>query len=300
MYASLLYCSLPKKITSLPKILTMFRFARKIVIPIGVILLSGTMSLGAVTDSNSQQDAKDPVLPGADVQEKTGKIIPEDITLLDEKGVRIRFSDLMNSELPVILTPVYYNCPNLCNLTLNGLLRAVNRETSFRLGKHYRIISFSINPEEKYNLAGLKKNNYLAKLEGFTEPEKHWRFMTAEAATIARLTQAIGFEYFKDKKDFVHPAVLVMLSPKGKITRYLYGVDYAETDFRLAILEAAEGKTGSFADKMILSCYSFDPVKRKYSLVAWKVMRIGSGVFGGMLVILLAFLWFREKRKHKV
>lgn len=264
-----------------------------------LILLPG-QSVYAVTDPNASPQSKDATLPGADIKEKTGKFIPEDITLLDEKGVRVRFSDLMNSDLPVILTPVYYNCPNLCNLTLNGLMRAVNRESTYRLGKHYRIISFSINPEEKYNLAGLKKNNYLAKLEGFTEPEKHWRFMTAEAATIARLTQAVGFEYFKDKKDFVHPAVLVMLSPKGKITRYLYGVDYAETDFRLAILEAAEGKTGSFADKMILSCYSFDPVKRKYSLVAWKVMRIGSGVFGGMLVILLAFLWFREKRKQRV
>lgn len=227
----------------------------------------------------------------------------------DEAGKSVTLGELSDGKTPVILAPVYYNCPHLCTLTLNGLLQAIEANKRHKLGRDYRIITYSFNPEEKHQLAELKQKNYLRKLaavseENLPEYQKYWRFLTGDVKNIAGISQAMGFKYLKEastnpKKqdvDYVHPAIIVALTPELKISRYLYGVEYSETDFRMALLEAAEGKVSpTIGDRLMLTCYSFDPVKRKYSLVAWRVMRLGAIAVGILLAGFLAVLWYRER-----
>lgn len=232
------------------------------------------------------------------------------LSLTDETGKTVRLVDIVDKQRPIIFAPVYYNCPHLCTLTLNGLLAAIEREGRHKLGKDYQIIAYSFHPDEKSGLARAKQGTYLRKLSFVTDanlPEynRHWRFLTGSNEQIAAISQAIGFKYVKETStnprktdnEYVHPAVLVVTTPDLKISRYLYGVEYSATDYRLALLEAAEGKVSkTMGDRLMLTCYSFDPVKRKYGLVAWRVMRLG-GILTGLIVVgLLAVLWYRERR----
>lgn len=233
-------------------------------------------------------------------------------TFFDEKGKPIQLKELADGKRPIILTPVYYNCPHLCTLTLNGLLEAIQQNKRYDLGKDYLIVSYSFNPEENYNLAIVKQRNYLRKLPKVTdqnlpEYQNYWRFLTGDVKNIAGISQAIGFKYLKEastnlkKKDseYVHPAVLVILTPDMKIARYLYGVNYPDVDYRMALLEAAAGKSSkTIGDRLMLTCFSFDPIKRKYTLVAWRIMRLGAIGLGLILAGFVAYLWFREKRKR--
>ena len=233
-------------------------------------------------------------------------------SFFDEAGKPVTLKQLADGKRPIVLAPVYYNCPHLCTLTLNGLLQAIETNKRHTLGKDYLIVAYSFNPDEKHQLAELKQKNYLRKLAVVTEqnlPEYqyYWRFLTGDVKNIAGISQAMGFKYLKEtstnpkKKDpeYVHPAILVVLTPDLRISRYLYGVEYQETDFRLALLEAAEGRVSkTIGDRLMLTCYSFDPVKRKYSLVAWRVMRLGAIAAAILLAGFLAVLWYRERRKR--
>ena len=237
------------------------------------------------------------------------------LTFVDENGKTVKLADIVDRRHPVIIAPVYYNCPHLCTLTLNGLLKAIESQTRHKLGKDYQIIAYSFNPEEKPGLAKSKQGNYLRKLSfvndtNLREYEGRWHFLTGSAQQIADISRAIGFRYLKEsstnprkaESEYVHPAVLLVTTPDLKVSRYLYGVEYSETDMRLPLLEAADGKVSkTIGDRLMLTCYSFDPVKRKYSLVAWRVMRLGGILTGIVVVGLLAVLWYRERsRRQKI
>ncbi|MCX7632453.1 MAG: SCO family protein [Turneriella sp.] len=242
------------------------------------------------------------------VEEKLGADLSH-FRFYDEEGSEVTLRQLADARRPVILAPVYYNCPHLCTLTLNGLLQAIETNKRHQVGRDYLVVAYSFNPEEKPPLAKLKQQNYLRKLSlvndsNLDEFRKTWRFFTADTATIAGISQAMGFRYLKvvstvpQKQDpeYVHPAILVFLTPELKISRYLYGVEYSDVDFRMALLEAAQGKiTPTLGDRLMLTCYSFDPVKRKYSLVAWRVMRLGAIAVAVVLAIFLGLLWYRER-----
>jgi len=275
------------------------------------ILFVSTVALSADLPPADDTLAKKPPPLEVKVEENISADL-SGMTLTDESDKVVKLQDLVDRKRPVILTPVYYNCPHLCTLTLNGLMQAIERADRHKLGKDYQIISYSFHPEEKPGLAKAKQGNYLRKLSFVTDanlPEyaQHWRFMTGSIPQIAAISTAIGFKYLKETStnprktdsEYVHPAVILVLTPDLKISRYLYGVDYSEIDFRLALLEASEGKVRrTLGDQVMLTCYSFDPVKRKYSLVAWRVMRLG-GILTGIIVVgLLAVLWYRERRKR--
>jgi protein SCO1/2 len=277
------------------------------------LILALVIALPVFADNPPADDtiAKTPPPLEVTVEEKLGGDI-SGLSLTDETGKTIKLSQLADARRPVILAPVYYNCPHLCTLTLNGLLQAIEKESRYQIGRDYLVVAYSFHPDEKPQLAKVKQANYLRKLKAVTDanlPEYslHWRFLTGSVENIAAVSKAIGFKYLKEtstnpKKtdaEYVHPAVLVVTTPDFKISRYLYGVDHGETDFRMALLEAADGKISkTIGDRLLLTCYSFDPVKRKYSLVAWRVMRLG-GILTGILVVgLLAMLWYRERHKR--
>ncbi len=243
--------------------------------------------------------------PGVEIQEKLGLGLPSGVVFVSDKKEKVTVDDLMALNKTMIITPVYYTCPNLCNLVLNGLMNAIVREKGLKLGRDYVIVSFSINPEETPDVAAAKKANYIKKIVEqrsdlkAEELDAAWYFLTGPQDSIASLASALGFYYIKEGNDFLHRAAIMMVSKEGVISRYLYGIEFNPNDFKLGLLETSRGEIGSVTDQLVMFCFSYDPVKKKYSLVAWRVMRIAS-VFGAVLTLgLLGFFWYRESKKSK-
>lgn len=234
--------------------------------------------------------AEDSTLPSqVGVDEKLGTVIPLDLSFLDEYGKPVTLRSLVNK--PTIFTLVYYRCPGICSPLLNGVVSVIDK-MDLEPGKDYNIVTISFNPKEDYIMASEKKANYLNGLKKKI-PAESWRFLTGDSASIAKITDAIGFRYQKQGEDFIHGAVITAVSPKGQIARYLYGTDFLPLDLKLAITEASEGRTGPTINKLLKLCFSYDPDARKYVL---NVTRIAGG---GILLILVGFVLMLTLKKKK-
>jgi protein SCO1/2 len=238
-----------------------------------------------------------PALREIGYDQKLGQSVPLDIALTDEEGRRVRLGDFLGKK-PVVLTLVYYECPMLCTLTLNGLASALS-VLSFDVGREFDVVTVSFDPRETPELARAKKRAYLSryKREG---AEAGWHFLTGDAAEIARLTQAVGFRYVWDDetKQFAHPSGVVTLTPEGKISHYLFGVEYAPKDLRLSLVEASERRIGSAVDAVLLYCYQYDPVRGRYGAVAMRILRAGAVVTLACLVGFIGIMLRRERRQQ--
>jgi protein SCO1/2 len=206
--------------------------------------------------------------------QKLGETIPADIVLRDEQGRPVRFGDL-TGDRPVVLTLVYYECPMLCTLTLNGLMSALEM-LSYTPGREFDLVTVSFDAREGPELAAAKKKAYLDEY-GRPGAEAGWRFLTGDEEQIRRLTRAVGFRYAWDEetRQFAHPAGVMVLTPDGVIARYLYGVEYAPRDLRFGIIEAGERKIATPLDRVALLCYRYDPMTGKYGLLTLRLIRAG-------------------------
>jgi protein SCO1/2 len=262
---------------------------------VAVVLLSVSLSQAQAIKEN------DANLEQIDVEEKLGDTIPLDLTFTDDRGEDITLGKYFNKGKPVVLILGYYTCPMLCNLVMNGL-SDVLRDIPWRPGYEFQIVSVSIDPTETDLVASAKKENYIKSI-GKPGISNGWDFLTGPAENSKKLADAVGFKYFyvEDRDQYAHPAVLVILSPDGKITRYLYGIEFVERDFKLAITEASEGKVGSTIDKLILYCYHYDAEEGSYTLFAENVMRLGGIATVILLAVFFFFLFLHERRKkHKI
>lgn len=235
------------------------------------------------------------------VVENLGERVPRDLVFTDENGKRVTLGDYLGDGKPVIIAPVYYKCAMLCSLTLNGIVGALRQQT-WKLGKEYRVVTVSFDPAEKPKLAAEKQRGYLALLG--LHPEEHghdWPFLTGDKENIDALTKALGFKFRWDdvNKTWDHTAAIMALSPDGKITRYLYGVQYPPNDVRLSLFEAADGKVGTTLERALLRCYAYDTSTKSYRVFAVTFVRIGALSVLGMLVILLTLLWRRDLRRTR-
>ena len=236
-------------------------------------------------------------LRGIDVEEHLNKIIPLDFEFIDEHGDSVTLEKYFNKGKPVVLIMGYYSCPMLCSLVMNGVSETA-KEIPLKLGVDYQIVSVSIDTVETDLLASAKKKNYLKQI-GVSEDSDGWMFLTGDGSQSRGLADAIGFKYYydEDKKQYAHPAVLTILTEDGKISRYLYGIEYESRDFRMAILEASQGKVGNTIDRIILYCYHYDPQAGGYVIFAGNVMRLGGTFTLAILAIFLGILWYRDRRK---
>jgi protein SCO1/2 len=233
------------------------------------------------------------------IDEKLGSYIPLDLTFRNEQGNPVKLRDFFQGGKPVILTLNYFECPLLCTYVLNGVLDVVNKLDSLSLGRDFRIVTVSFNPSETPELARKKAANYLKELKNVQPSQRDWHFLTGDKENISGLTRALGFRYKKDGDQFAHPSVIAILTPQGEVSRYFYGIQYQPKDLRLALLEASSGRIGSskVLNQILLYCYHFDPVGRKYALQALNVVKAG-GVMTLLFVgIFLAYFWRREKKR---
>jgi len=217
------------------------------------------------------------------IEEKLGQIISLDTVFNDESGNRISLRQLINK--PTILAPVYYSCPDVCSFLLYNLARALNQLSS-EPGKEYQVLAVSFDETEKPPLALEKKRLYLKMIEK-PFPEEAWRFLTGEEENIRKLTEAIGFRFKREGKTFQHPILMVILSPGGKITRYMYGTDVLPFDLKMALLEASEGRIGPTVSKVLRFCFSYDPKGRKYVFNTLKVTGIVTLAFALSFILFL-------------
>jgi len=206
------------------------------------------------------------------LDQKLDAQIPLDVQFRDEQGAAVTLRRFFGRR-PVILTLVYYQCPMLCTLVLNGVLNSA-KAMSFEIGKEYEIVSVSIDPTETPLLAESKRTMY-AGLYGRPGAMTGWHFLTGEEAAIRQLAGAVGFRYVYDKtsEQYGHAAGFMVLTPEGRVSRYFYGIEYLPRDLRLALVEASGGKVGTPVDQILLACFHYDPMTGKYGLVISRVVR---------------------------
>lgn len=259
------------------------------------LINSAALILFALASLSAQVNSLPAELQGVGVDEKLGGQIDLDLQFTAENGYQVPLRNYFKSGKPVILNLVYYRCPMLCSLVLNAQTSAL-RDVAWTAGDEFEIVTVSIDPEEMFNLAAAKKKWYL---EQYRRPAQDgWHFMTDYQGNSKRLADQVGFRYRWDAKteQWAHAAVVMVLTPDGRVSRYLYGLQYKPRDVRLALTEASEGKLGSFGDKLLLFCYHYDPLAKSYVPFAMNLMKAG-GVFTILVFgIFLTVLWRKERQ----
>jgi protein SCO1/2 len=244
------------------------------------------------------------------------------LAFTDSEGKPVTIGDYFKSGKPVILTMNYSDCPMLCSLQLNQFVKTL-RDMRWMIGNEFEILTVSLDPNEKPERAAATKARYVkdyakagdkakdAVAIGTVTPDTidrereasatmGWHFLVGENDNVRALADSVGFgyAYSETRKEYLHVAAMMLLSPKGVVSRYMYGLQHSPETLRLSLVEASEGKSGSTLDKVILYCFHYDATAGSYVMVATNVMRIGGGVFVVCFAAFLAVLWLRERRKR--
>lgn len=256
-------------------------FIRKALISLGLAAMLAVPGVVSAQSPLPQQapgepsSAKPGLLSRIGIDQRLHQKVPLDLEFVDETGKTVKLGDYMGKR-PVLLALVYYECPMLCTQVLNGVTGAL-KVLSFDVGKEFDVVAVSINPREGPGLAAGKKQAYLERY-GRPETADGWHFLTGREENIRALATAVGFRYEYDEeiKQYAHGAGVELLTPKGVIARYFYGIEYSPRDLRLGIIEASEEKIGSPIDSVMLLCYHYDPTTGKYGATALTMVRIGA------------------------
>ena len=233
-------------------------------------------------------------LEGVGVDEKIGQQIDLNLTFVADNGYPVPLSQYFHQGKPVILNLVYYSCPMLCNLVLNGQASSL-RDIPWTPGNEFEIVTISIDPRETFSLAQKKRELYR---ESYGRPAPGWHFLTDTDGHAKQLAEQVGFHYKWDERteQYAHAAAIMVLTPQGKVSRYLYGIKFPTRDLRLALMEASESKLGStLSDRLLLFCFHYDPHTQSYVLFATNFMRAG----GVMVVLAIGFVLLRYWRKER-
>ena len=257
-----------------------------------LILLAFTAPAAAAHDLTPDQ------LRTVRFDQQLGQALPLDLQFTDENGTPVTLEQFFGQR-PVILTLNYFHCQNLCPLELEGLISGLNG-VSFSPGTDFNLVTVSIDPREGPADATTTKAQAL---RGYDRPQdaNGWHVLTGSQASIDELTDAVGFHYLYDPQqdDFAHPAGVVVLTPDGQVSRYLFGLDFSANDLRLALLEAGQGKVGSLLDRALLVCYHFDPLTGRYTPLALNIIHVGGAAGALAIFTFLGMLWRAELRRPR-
>jgi protein SCO1/2 len=239
-----------------------------------------------------------PVPKEVGFDQNIGQTLPLDAVFRDESGKSVHLGDYFAGK-PVVLSLAYFSCPMLCGLSLQGLSSSL-RGMNLGIGKDFDVVTVSFDPTETPQMARAKKDQALIRY-GHLDAAPAWHFLTGDKASIDRLTAAAGFRYTWDAvaKQYAHPTGIVVVTPEGKIARYLFGIEYASKDLRLSLVEASQGHLGSVVDQLLLLCYHYDPATGRYGPMAMNMLRIGGVVTMLAVIGMVAFFLVRERQSRK-
>jgi len=235
-------------------------------------------------------------LKGVGIEDRLGSQVDLGLTFRNEEGEEVQLGSYFNKGKPVLLTLVYYECPMLCNLLFRGFVDGI-KKLQWSVGKDYQIVTLSIDPREGSDLAQAKKENTL---EGYGRQgsETGWAFLTGSEKQIKALASQVGFgyRYEKEQDEYAHGAAIFVLTPGGKLSRTLYGIQFSPQDLKLGLLEASEGKIGTILDQFVMMCFRYDPDSKGYSLYAFKLVQLGGAVTVVVLGLYLIVFWRRQRK----
>jgi len=266
---------------------------RTIVLSLLTIVTMIDSSAWAQVSRNQQE----PALQRIGFDQNLDAQLPLDAHFTNDRGEHVTLGSMIE-ERPVILAPVYYNCPMLCGLIINGLLTSM-KEVAFNAGEHYDVVVMSFDPRETAELAAANKQVFLEQY-GRQNVEHGIHFLVGEEEQIKRVTETIGFQYewIPEIEDFGHASGVVLVTPEGRTSRYFYGIMYPARDMRLGLIEAADNKIGNAVDRLLLFCYHYDPATGAYGLLIHRVINLAA-VTTATILGLFVFIMIRAEKKRK-
>ena len=227
------------------------------------------------------------------IEERLDEYVPLDIMVINEQNETTNLGALIDK--PTIINLVYYRCPGICSPLMEGLADVMGK-LDLELGKDYQVLTISFDPRESIELAHRKKNNYLNLMTNPEPAREHWKFFVSDSMNIARLTSAVGFRYKRTGNDYLHAATIVIVSPDGKITRYLNGTYFLPFEVTMALTEASKGISAPTVNRILQFCFAYDPVGQKYVL---SMTRVALPIITLTAVIIVIILVARTSRKKK-
>ena len=270
---------------------------RKLFFSAGAALLWGATALAAPQGATDDYVDSQDVIRNVNIEQNLGAQLPMDARFRDHTGREITLGDAITDK-PVVFALVYYECPMLCSLVLNDLLRCL-RALPIDVSKDFDVVAISIDPGETPELASGKRDTYVEhyRREG---TEDGWKFLVGEQESIDAVADAVGFRYEYDaaRDEYAHAAAIQIVTPDGVLSRYFYGLEYPSRDVRFALVEAADGEIGNLVDAALLFCYQYDPVTGKYGLVIMNVVRLAGGATVVLLAGFVLTMLFRERKKR--
>ncbi len=285
-------------------LVTRTRWSRRLRLAAQALMLSCALSAGAqavpvdpstVKDRTEQQPER---LRDVHLIEKLGDSIPLALQFTRSDGKQLSLGDLVDGTRPTILTFNYSDCPMLCSLQLNGLVAGL-KQIKRTPGEDFQIITISIDPKETLERATETKNRYIRQL-GRPRAAEGWHFLTGPEERTRAVADSVGFGYTfnEERKEWLHTAAAIVLTPDGKVARYLYGIEYHPETLDLSVVEASEGKIGGAVEQLLLYCFHYDETEGRYAPAAMNIMRLGAGGVAVVLGIFLAMYWRRERRQR--
>jgi protein SCO1/2 len=226
------------------------------------------------------------------IVENLGDTIPLDLSFNNENTAAVTLRQLINK--PTILMFVYFDCPNLCSPLMDGVAEVISK-LDLTLGKDYQVITISFNTKDTPEKAKEKKVNFVQKIS--KENQKYWSYLTGSQENISAVTNAAGYKYKSQGLDFAHPSTILILSPSGKITRYLYGLTYLPFDVKMAIIEAEKGIARPTSSKVLEYCFAYNPGSKTYTLQITRIVGILM-LFIVAVVLLLVIIQSKKKTKN--
>lgn len=278
------------------------RTGRKAFVAAVALVLAWAAAAPPTALAHAPADPRDEILKEIGVDERLGAQVPPDAVFRDQEGRTVRIGDFFGNG-PLVVTLNYFTCPMLCPLTLQNLLGTARALRGVSLDRDFRIVTLSIDPDDGVETAAARAAEVHAMMEGTPDPAARWAFLAGDPASIEAVTGAVGFRYRKVGNEFAHPDAGVVLTPEGRISRYLYGVDQDPSDLKLALIEAAGGRIGEsqILNRVLLYCFHYDPAGRKYALYARNIMKAGGVLTLALLCALYLAVWkWRRKGPNPV
>jgi protein SCO1 len=231
------------------------------------------------------------------IDQRLGQRAPLDVRLRNHEGSEVELGGFFGDR-PVLLAPVYYDCPMLCSLVLDGVVRSL-KPLSLLPGRDFEVLAVSFDPRDTPLKAAESRTTALQRYRR-AEAEPGWHFLVGEEAEVARLMDAVGFRYRFDPTsgEYAHAGAVILLTPEGEVARYFYGVEYPPKDIRLGLVEASQGRIGSVVDQVMLFCYRYDPALGRYSAVTMNVVRLGGVVTVLAIATFVSLMLWRERRRR--